>query len=98
MEVKGKIEWFKTWPEARARVNQLRASGLRVMAMDMGDHITVITRPPTSSQRHSSRAEKKVMPKDCPKCGLINPTEAERCDCGYDFVTRQMRRSYLRRG
>ncbi len=22
---------------------------------------------------------------DCPKCGLINPESAERCDCGYDF-------------
>lgn len=22
---------------------------------------------------------------NCPKCGLINPDSAERCDCGYDF-------------
>ena len=22
---------------------------------------------------------------DCPKCGLINPPEAVRCDCGYEF-------------
>jgi hypothetical protein len=35
------------------------------------------------------------MPKDCPKCGLINPTEAERCDCGYDFVSRKVERPYL---
>jgi hypothetical protein len=27
------------------------------------------------------------MPKDCPKCGLVNPPEAQRCDCGYDFVS-----------
>jgi uncharacterized RDD family membrane protein YckC len=25
---------------------------------------------------------------DCPKCGLINPATAQRCDCGYDFETR----------
>ena len=22
---------------------------------------------------------------DCPKCGLINPPEAVKCDCGYEF-------------
>jgi len=36
-----------------------------------------------------------VMVKDCPKCGLVNPPEALRCDCGYDFATRQMQGSYL---
>jgi hypothetical protein len=25
--------------------------------------------------------------KDCPKCGMVNPPEAQRCDCGYVFVT-----------
>jgi hypothetical protein len=25
--------------------------------------------------------------KDCPKCGLANPPEAQRCDCGWDFVS-----------
>jgi uncharacterized membrane protein YhaH (DUF805 family) len=24
----------------------------------------------------------------CPRCGLINPPDAQRCDCGYDFVGR----------
>jgi hypothetical protein len=24
--------------------------------------------------------------KDCPKCGLVNPPAAQRCDCGYDFT------------
>ena len=23
---------------------------------------------------------------DCPYCGLTNPTDAQRCDCGYDFT------------
>jgi hypothetical protein len=35
------------------------------------------------------------MVKDCPKCGLVNPPEAARCDCGYDFVQKVMQQSYL---
>ena len=27
--------------------------------------------------------------KDCPRCKLVNPPEAVRCDCGYDFVAKQ---------
>lgn len=27
----------------------------------------------------------------CPKCGLMNPDTALRCDCGYDLATGQMR-------
>jgi len=26
---------------------------------------------------------------DCPTCGIINPPEAVRCDCGYDFEVMQ---------
>ena len=36
------------------------------------------------------------MAKDCPRCALINPSEAQRCDCGYDFESHRMQRSYLR--
>lgn len=36
--------------------------------------------------------------KDCPKCGLVNPPSAQRCDCGYDFVTRATEQSYLSPG
>ena len=32
---------------------------------------------------------------DCPKCRLIVPPDAERCDCGYDFATRTVKGSYL---
>ncbi len=31
----------------------------------------------------------------CPYCGLINPDNALRCDCGYDFETRTVEPSYL---
>jgi hypothetical protein len=33
--------------------------------------------------------------KTCPTCKLINPPEAERCDCGWDFKTARQARSYL---
>jgi|GEM_PF-3117835 len=32
---------------------------------------------------------------DCPRCGLVNPPSAQRCDCGYDFVSRSAQQSYL---
>jgi hypothetical protein len=35
------------------------------------------------------------VPKDCPKCGMINPPEAQRCDCGYDFFSLKSERSFL---
>jgi hypothetical protein len=34
--------------------------------------------------------------KDCPHCGLTNPAEAQRCDCGYDFTSHRMEPSYVR--
>jgi hypothetical protein len=36
-----------------------------------------------------------VEAKDCPRCRLVNPPEAERCDCGYDFAARQFVGSLL---
>lgn len=33
--------------------------------------------------------------KDCPTCGLVNPSTAQRCDCGWDFAERRVARSYL---
>lgn len=32
---------------------------------------------------------------ECPRCRLLNPPEAERCDCGYDFKTGEIKSSYL---
>lgn len=33
---------------------------------------------------------------DCPRCRLVNPPNAERCDCGYDFVSKTVEESYSR--
>jgi len=31
---------------------------------------------------------------NCPRCGLISPGTAQRCDCGYDFISKSLKRSY----
>ena len=33
--------------------------------------------------------------KSCPRCKLESPNEASRCDCGYDFETKKIEKSYL---
>jgi hypothetical protein len=35
------------------------------------------------------------MSQKCPECGLFNPPDAGRCDCGYDFVSKSVKSSYL---
>ncbi|MBX9626446.1 MAG: hypothetical protein K2X82_21780 [Gemmataceae bacterium] len=30
------------------------------------------------------------MTKHCPKCSLLNPPDAQWCDCGYDFISRSV--------
>jgi hypothetical protein len=32
----------------------------------------------------------------CPNCNLINPPNAERCDCGYDFESKTVQASYIK--
>lgn len=32
---------------------------------------------------------RRTKAKTCPSCGLVNPSSAERCDCGYDFPSGQ---------
>jgi len=32
----------------------------------------------------------------CPRCRLINPDTAERCDCGYDFSSHTVERPYFK--
>lgn len=35
------------------------------------------------------------MAQDCPACGVTNPSETQRCDCGYDFIARGLLRPHL---
>jgi hypothetical protein len=32
---------------------------------------------------------------ECSECGLINPDTAERCDCGFDFASKAMKKPYF---
>jgi len=34
--------------------------------------------------------------KKCPRCGLINPGIAQRCDCGYDFEKKTVEKPYFK--
>ena len=34
--------------------------------------------------------------KACPRCRLINPFSAQRCDCGYDFVSKKIEKPYFK--
>ncbi len=33
---------------------------------------------------------------ECPRCGLLNPDFALRCDCGYDFESKTVQKPYFR--
>ena len=33
--------------------------------------------------------------KNCPKCALVNPDSAQRCDCGWDFNTQTVQDSFI---
>jgi hypothetical protein len=35
------------------------------------------------------------MSRECPRCTLLSPDEAVRCDCGYRFETRRVEQTYL---
>lgn len=35
------------------------------------------------------------MAQDCPRCGMVNPPEAQRCDCGFDFLSQSVKESFL---
>ena len=32
---------------------------------------------------------------NCPRCGLVNPETAQRCDCGYDFISKSVEKPYF---
>jgi hypothetical protein len=34
------------------------------------------------------------LPKECPNCGLTNPASAEICDCGYNFLKKEVVHSH----
>lgn len=34
--------------------------------------------------------------KNCPRCGLANPSTAQRCDCGFDFLSKTIEQPYFK--
>ena len=36
------------------------------------------------------------MARKCPRCGRYNPSDGQRCDCGYDFETRVVEKPHLK--
>jgi hypothetical protein len=44
--------------------------------------------------KEAARTEEGAL--KCPNCGLINPPTAERCDCGYDFVSKTIEEPYFK--
>src|SRR5262245_49148838 len=51
--------------------------------------MALIIRVPVSSFRRSVRRERE-MGLECPCCRLVSPPSSMRCDCGFDFVAKQM--------
>jgi len=50
---------------------------------------------PAPTQSEQSPGENDPMGSvKCPHCGLINPAIAERCDCGFDFPTKTLKKPY----
>jgi hypothetical protein len=45
------------------------------------------------AERHANALRTPDM--QCPACGLVNPTTAQRCDCGFDFPSGKMKGSLL---
>lgn len=50
------------------------------------------------SPRLPARDDLAALPSSvkCPRCGLLNPGTAQRCDCGYDFETRTVKSAYYK--
>jgi hypothetical protein len=58
-----------------------------------GDFSSTASRP--AQQPRAFDYPLQCTPMDCPKCKLVNPPTAKRCDCGYDFETRTVQEPYL---
>jgi hypothetical protein len=40
--------------------------------------------------------QKNAGSQNCPRCGLTNPRSAQRCDCGFDFLSKTIEKPYFK--
>lgn len=55
-----------------------------------------IYRPSIESRSLTAAGATHAAAVKCPNCGLTNPSGAERCDCGYDFVSGTVKEASLK--
>jgi hypothetical protein len=47
----------------------------------------------SSDSQHAPRPAPRAQ--KCPQCRLVNPPDAQRCDCGWDFMSQRQEKSFL---
>jgi hypothetical protein len=80
--------------EAAARLEEYTDKGRRVICAELVRRGITVSAQAVDTHRVAVGPEPTS--KECPKCGLFNPGVAERCDCGFDFLTKRIALSYAR--